>query len=153
MRAMVALLLAVPFVFSISPSSATAGAAGASVYVTGQGFSPQSVGLWNGQPRATVYVSSAELRVELRPSDVIAAEPGFVSVYDRGSRAASAAARFDVAAPPLRDPALARRHAPVPSCDQSPLPAPAATPAVYEPESSARSKPLKRAPAAGKTSL
>jgi hypothetical protein len=107
---MISLLLAVPFLFSVTPSSAPAGSDAVTVAVEGRGFTPATTARWNGADRKTVFVSNALLRVRLRPSDLVAAEPGFLTVYDRSSGARSAAARFDVVAPPRRPDASPSRQ-------------------------------------------
>lgn len=93
---MISLLLVAPLLFSVAPSSAPAGSPGVTVEIAGHGFTPACVGRWNGRDRATSFVSRSRLRVHLRPSDVIAADSGVLSVYDRAGDASSGAIRFEV---------------------------------------------------------
>jgi hypothetical protein len=152
MAAMITLLLAVPFLFSIQPSSAPAGGDAVPIVVQGRGFVPDDQVRWNGQARQTVYVSSRELRARLRPSDLIAAEPGFVTVYDPATGAGSAAARFEIVAPPRQDPAQARQFLLAPPMSPA---APSAAAAVYQPQRAAQASehPVERPRVQGKSSL
>lgn len=149
---MITLLLTVPFLFSITPSSAPVGAPGTPIVVEGRGFTPDSVVRWNGADRPTVFVSAHELRARLRPSDFIAAEPGYVSVFDRATRAGSAAALFQITAPaPDESEARLFLLAPTPS---PPAPqAPSAQPAVYSPQRAATERPVEPLRVPGKTQL
>jgi hypothetical protein len=53
---------------SISPSSAPVGGADVEVTVTGVGFTPASVIVWNGGREPTTFVSSTELTTTVKPS-------------------------------------------------------------------------------------
>lgn len=63
----------VPVITSLSPSSSGVGV-GFELIVIGSGFVPESVVQWRGQNRATTYISSTQLRVQILASDV--ATPG-----------------------------------------------------------------------------
>jgi len=82
----------------ISPATAVAGTAGASVTVTGSGFTTDSVVQWNGSPRATTYVSSTQLTAGLTAADLAAAGTGSVTVNNTGTQ--SNAATFTVTTNP-----------------------------------------------------
>lgn len=153
MAAMITLLLAVPFLFSIQPSSAPAGGDAVPLVIQGRGFVPDDVVRWNGHDRQTVYISSRELRARLRPSDLIAAEPGLVTVYDPATGAGSSAARFEIVAPPRQDPMQARQFLLAPAMP-SPA-APSAAAAVYQPQRAAQASehPVERPRVQGKGSL
>lgn len=68
----------VPTIAGLSPDSATAGAPGLSLTVSGSGFVAASVVRWNGQPRATTVQSSTDLQATLIASDL--ATPGPIPV-------------------------------------------------------------------------
>ena len=61
---------AVPAIVSTSPTSAVAGAGGFTLTISGVNFAPSSVVTWNGQARATTYVSSNALTVLVDASDI-----------------------------------------------------------------------------------
>lgn len=67
-----------PVTTSLSPNSAFAGGPGLTVTVTGLNFVPGSTVLWNGTPRATVFVSPTEVQATITASDI--ANPGAASV-------------------------------------------------------------------------
>lgn len=73
-----------PDLVSLSPVSATVGASAAVVTVSGTGFTATSVARWNGQPRATSFVSSTQLQVQLLASDLVADSIGAVTVVSNG---------------------------------------------------------------------
>ena len=62
--------VATPTVTGISPSSAIAGGASFTLVVSGANFAPTSSVLWNGQVRATTYVSSSTLDALVNASDI-----------------------------------------------------------------------------------
>jgi hypothetical protein len=59
-----------PITRSLFPSSIKAGSRGFSLIVNGDLFEPGAQVYWNGSPRATTFVSSRKLRVEILASDV-----------------------------------------------------------------------------------
>jgi hypothetical protein len=59
-----------PSVKSISPSSATQGASGFTLTVTGGGFGPSSLVYWNGSPRSTLFLDGGQLTAIISPSDI-----------------------------------------------------------------------------------
>jgi len=70
-----------PTITSLSPTSASAAGAAFSLTVTGTGFaSGVSTVNWNGQARATTYVSSTQLTAAITASDIAAAGTDSVSV-------------------------------------------------------------------------
>lgn len=60
----------VPILMSLAPISVVAGSAGFTLTVNGENFVPNAVVNWNGNPRATQFVSSVELRAQILPSDI-----------------------------------------------------------------------------------
>jgi hypothetical protein len=66
----------------ISPSNAVAGAAATTLTVTGSGFTSSSVVQWNGSPRATTFVSSAQLTAAISSADLAAAGNATVTVVN-----------------------------------------------------------------------
>jgi hypothetical protein len=64
----------------LSPSSVAAGDPGFTLTVTGQNFSPDSEVFWNGNPRPTTRVSSAELRATILSTDVATSGSAAVTV-------------------------------------------------------------------------
>lgn len=69
---------ATPILTSLSPSSATAGTAGFTLTVNGNGFAPSSVVNWKGTALATTYGSVSQLTAAV-PASLIAA-PGTVPI-------------------------------------------------------------------------
>jgi len=69
-----------PTITSLSPSSASAGAAGLTLTVGGRGFVSGSVVRWNGNNRPTTFVSATELRATISAGDLSAGTPS-VSVF------------------------------------------------------------------------
>ncbi len=59
-----------PSIKSISPSSQLQGSPGFTLSVMGSGFAPQSIVLWNGSPRLTLFQSSNLLTATINPSDL-----------------------------------------------------------------------------------
>jgi outer membrane protein assembly factor BamB len=85
-----------PQIYSISPTSATAGAPSFTLTVGGSTFVPQSVVLWNGSPLATTYVSANQLTAQVGASNI--SNSGNYSVtVSNGVGAVSSAAMFTVA--------------------------------------------------------
>jgi outer membrane protein assembly factor BamB len=62
--------VAAPQVYSITPSSVTAGAAAFTLTVSGANFQSNSQVLWNGSARSTTYVSSNQLTAQINAADV-----------------------------------------------------------------------------------
>jgi hypothetical protein len=73
---------AMPSVNSLTPSSATAGAADLEVLVKGSGFVPSSGVLWNSTPVATAYLSGSQLMALIPAADLAAAGSANVSVLN-----------------------------------------------------------------------
>ena len=71
----------VPIASSITPGSATAGAAGVTLTVGGSGFIASSVVRWNGATRPTTFVSSSQLQAAISISDVATAGTAQVTVF------------------------------------------------------------------------
>ena len=61
----------VPSLASLTPTSALAGSASASLVLSGTNYVPQSVVLINGTPHATIYSSSTQLGVSLNAGELI----------------------------------------------------------------------------------
>ena len=61
-----------PILISLTPSSTIAGSAAFTLTVNGENFVPNAVVNWNGSPRATLFVSSVELRAQITAADVAA---------------------------------------------------------------------------------
>jgi hypothetical protein len=71
----------VPFVDQpLVPDAAAPGGAGFTLTVNGAGFVPASVVNWNGSPRATTFVSSAQLTATILASDIATASTASVTV-------------------------------------------------------------------------
>jgi hypothetical protein len=68
-----------PSVSSISPSTATAGAAGFSLTVNGGDFSSDAVVVWNGVPLTTSFVNGNQLTATISATQI--AQPGTAEVY------------------------------------------------------------------------
>ncbi len=84
-----------PQIFSISPTSATAGAPSFTLTVSGSSFVPQSVVLWGGSPLITTYVSANQLTAQVLASNVNVSGNYSVTVSN-GSGGVSSAATFTV---------------------------------------------------------
>jgi outer membrane protein assembly factor BamB len=82
-------------IFSISPTSTTAGAPSFTLTVNGAAFVPQSVVLWNGSPLISMYVSANQLTAQVAASNVSVSGSYSVTVSN-GSGAVSSAATFTV---------------------------------------------------------
>jgi hypothetical protein len=59
-----------PVVTSLLPTQAFAGSGAFTLTLTGTGFSPSSIALWNGTTRATTFVSATSLQAAILASDV-----------------------------------------------------------------------------------
>ncbi|MEK7832564.1 MAG: IPT/TIG domain-containing protein [Acidobacteriota bacterium] len=59
-----------PILLELMPSSTIAGSAAFTLVVGGENFVPNAVVNWNGSPRATLFVSSLELRAQITAADV-----------------------------------------------------------------------------------
>ncbi|MFI5350346.1 MAG: IPT/TIG domain-containing protein, partial [Elusimicrobiota bacterium] len=70
-----------PTLASISPSSAAAGGPGFTLSAFGGGFVSSSTVHWNGASRATVFVSSGQLSVQISTADLAAAATAAVTVF------------------------------------------------------------------------
>jgi outer membrane protein assembly factor BamB len=90
-----------PQIFSITPTSATAGAPSFTLTVNGSTFVPQSVALWNGSPLTTTYVSANQLTAQV-PASNITVSGNYSVTVSNGSGGGSSAATFTVMPlPPL----------------------------------------------------
>ncbi len=68
----------IPEITVLSPASAVAGGPELTLTVSGQGFTAESVVMWNGSAKATTFVDSNTLRTVIPAADI--AEAGVVSV-------------------------------------------------------------------------
>jgi Tol biopolymer transport system component len=90
-----------PVITALVPSGVQAGAAAFSLTVQGTGFLPASEVRWNGAPRPTTFVSTAELSAAIPASDVAAAGTPTVTVFNPAPGGGlSNPATFTVSAPP-----------------------------------------------------
>ncbi|MDE2142121.1 MAG: fibronectin type III domain-containing protein [Elusimicrobia bacterium] len=71
----------VPTLAGLSPAQVVAGSTALVLTVNGGGFAASSVVQWNGVPRPTTFVSSAQLTASLSADDVAVAELGLVTVF------------------------------------------------------------------------
>lgn len=91
---------AAPQLSSLSPSSAAAGGGAFTLVVTGSGFVPQSVLLWNGQARSTSYASATQLTASIPASDVATAGTATLTVSNAAAGGGvSSAVSFEVTPP------------------------------------------------------
>lgn len=74
-----------PLVSSMTPGSATAGAAPFTLTVNGSNFSTSSTVRWNGADRQTTYVSATQLQAAIPAADVGAAGTAVVTAYTPGT--------------------------------------------------------------------
>jgi len=72
----------VPSVTAPSPDSVAAGTAGLTIAISGSNFSTASVAQWNGVDRATTFIDSNQLRVEIPGSDLGAPGATQISVFN-----------------------------------------------------------------------
>lgn len=70
----------IPAIQSISVLGMLAGSGGVNITVKGQDFVPAAQVLFNGQPRATTFVSSQELQATLTAADLAAVGPVVIAV-------------------------------------------------------------------------
>ncbi len=75
----------IPKLLSLSPSTATAGAADITLGVTGSGFIASSTVRWNGSDRPTTFVSTTQLSASIPASDVASPGNATVTVFNPGS--------------------------------------------------------------------
>jgi peptidoglycan/xylan/chitin deacetylase (PgdA/CDA1 family) len=95
-----------PSMASLSPASAFVRSPDLNLTATGSNFIPTSSVIWNGQPRATVFISPAQLRATLLPSDLETQTTANVAVFTPGpGGGTSAAVPFRVTLGPQADPA------------------------------------------------
>jgi hypothetical protein len=73
---------ATPSVTSLSPSSATAGAAGLSLTVNGNDFSSNAVVVWDGSPLTTSFVNSKQLTAAISATQIAQPDTAVVYVYN-----------------------------------------------------------------------
>ncbi|MDP9091213.1 MAG: hypothetical protein M3O26_21060 [Pseudomonadota bacterium] len=89
-----------PTITSMSPNTATAGAAGLTVDIIGAGFEPVSIVQWNGTALATTYVSATELTAMVPTANLAGAANSSVTVVTPApGGGASAALSFTISAP------------------------------------------------------
>ena len=88
-----------PNLTSISPSSATMGAAGFTLTVNGTNFNSTSAVQWNGSSRATTFVSSTQLTAAILASDITPPGTVGVTVFNLIPNGLSNALAFTVNAP------------------------------------------------------
>ncbi len=94
----------VPTVTSISPPFATAGGGAFALTVNGTNFTAGSLVRWNGQDRATTYVSAARLTASIPSSDLAASGTAAVTVFNPtpgGGTSNAQSFTINVAANPL----------------------------------------------------
>jgi predicted phage baseplate assembly protein len=90
---------AVPAIVSMAPASALAGGPAFTLIVNGTGFAPGAEVRWDGAPRPTAFVSSAELTAAIGAADIAApAMPAVTVVNPAPGGGASAAVSFAVTA-------------------------------------------------------
>jgi hypothetical protein len=80
---------AAPLITSLNPSTIQAGAAGATVTITGANFSSASTVQWNGQLRQVAFGSATSLAMTLTAADVSTPGTGQVVVVNPGTSGAS----------------------------------------------------------------
>jgi uncharacterized protein (TIGR03437 family) len=89
-----------PVLSSISPNNALINSAGFTLTATGSGFAPSSVVRWNGQDRATTFVSGTQLTAAIPSSDLTAAGAVQITVFTPApGGGTSATATFTVTQP------------------------------------------------------
>lgn len=87
---------------AISPQSAPAGTPGLELTLLGSGFTYSSIVRWNGEDRATVFVSSIELRAAIPASDLNAPGAASVTVFNPGPLGGTSAPRvFSILTAPV----------------------------------------------------
>jgi subtilisin family serine protease len=91
----------VPVLTSLSPAATSAGAATFTLTATGSGFVSASVIQWNGQNRATTFVSSTQLRASIPSTDVTAIGTAQVTVFTPAPGGGTSTAQaFSINPPP-----------------------------------------------------
>ncbi|MEO5688672.1 MAG: PQQ-binding-like beta-propeller repeat protein [Burkholderiaceae bacterium] len=71
---------ATPTLASITPSTALLGSSAITIVATGSQFAPSTVLQWNGQARATTYVSPTSISAQINASDLATLGTDYVSV-------------------------------------------------------------------------
>lgn len=77
-----------PIVNSISPNVAQVNTGGRVITIKGSGFTPTSIAKFNGQDRATTYVSPNQLLVDLADQDTKVLGKHIISVFNPGTEGA-----------------------------------------------------------------
>jgi outer membrane protein assembly factor BamB len=91
---------ATPGLVALSPASVVAGSAGFTLTISGINFNQTSQVLWNGQARATTYVSPTTLNVLVNASDIASMTTAYVTVSNTASGGGtSSGLQFQVTAP------------------------------------------------------
>jgi uncharacterized protein (TIGR03437 family) len=85
-------------ILNLSPTSATAGAAGFTLYVTGSGFLPGSIVRWNGSPLGTSYTSATQLAASI-PATLLASAGSIMIDVASAAGPASNAINFSIDPP------------------------------------------------------
>ncbi len=80
-----------PSITSVSPDSLPAGGEGFTLTINGTGFVQGSVAQFNGQSRATMFVSTTQLTVAIPASDIATAFTNGITVVNPGSGGGSGA--------------------------------------------------------------
>lgn len=70
-----------PRITALSPDNALAGSAGIELTVAGTNFVSDSVVRWNGQPRATTFVNSTQLKATITAADLASVGTALVTVF------------------------------------------------------------------------
>ncbi|MEK7832797.1 MAG: PKD domain-containing protein, partial [Acidobacteriota bacterium] len=70
----------VPVIASLLPNTAIEGSAAFTLTVNGSGFVASSAVRWDGQPRATEFVSATQLRAQIQASDLVGTGQASVTV-------------------------------------------------------------------------
>jgi len=94
-----------PSIASISPATANAGGSAFQIAITGSGFIPSTVVMWNGQSRPTTVADSGDLTVQIPASDI--AQAGRASLFAFNPVAGSGASNsmsFTIGAAPQTAP-------------------------------------------------
>ena len=93
----------VPLLTRITPGSTVAGGPAFQITLAGSNFRQGSSGEWNGQPRATSFLSATELRMTVDAADIASSGTANISVFTPppgGGRSLSLGFRIDAPAPP-----------------------------------------------------
>jgi uncharacterized protein (TIGR03437 family) len=101
----------IPIITSLNPSSARAGGAAFTLTINGTNFISDSVVSWNGGPRPTTFVSSAQLTASITDADIAAVGTAKVIVFNPGPGGGGTMAGFTVT-PPTADLAIAMTASP-----------------------------------------